>query len=223
MAGTTRKRQRDPEASRERLLDAGVKVFAQLGPDGASVSGIAGQARMNRRMLYYYFDSKDGLYRAVIERAYERLSCIDVQLAHMLLPAEELLEKMIRAYYDFLAGHPEIVRLLTWENLRRGKTSQAMDLVASKAPIIEALRLALSRGKEEGRFRPDLDEKQILISCMALSFFYFSNQHTVSRALGVDLASHKAIGRRVDHVVRLILDGIRATNGSSGKGGRRGR
>jgi TetR/AcrR family transcriptional regulator len=207
------RRRRDPEASRLRLLEAGSRLFADLGIEGASVARIARQAGLNRRMLYHYFGSKDGLYRAVIESAYRRLSSIEVELAHMLLPAEDLLAKMIRAYYDFLAANPDVVRLLAWENLRRGEVSRRMDMSSFKAPILEALRLALARGKSEGRFRRDLDEKQVLISCMALSFFYFSNQYTLGRALGVDLADPAAIQRRVSHVVKLILDGIRADGG----------
>ena len=213
MPNTTRKRVRNPEASRERLLQAGVRLFADRGLDGVSVARIAREAHLNRRMIYHYFGSKDGLYRAVIRRAYEQLTSVDVELAHVLLPAEELLEKMIRAYYEFLAEHPEVVRLLTWENLRRGRSAEALDISSLKAPIIEALRIALARGKREGRFRKSVDEKQLLISCMALSFFYFSNQYTVSQSLGFDLASPDAINRRVRHVVRLLLDGIRASNG----------
>ena len=208
----SRGRRRNPAASRERLLRAGVKLFSARGPDGATVAMIAREARLNRRMLYHYFESKEGLYRAVIRHAYEELSSIEVELAHVLLPAEELLEKMIRANYRFMAGNPQVVRLLLWENLRQGKAARKIDLSAFKAPIIEALRIALARGKREGRFRRNIDEKQLLISCMALSFFYFSNRHTVSRALGFDMASPGAIDKRIKHVVRLLLSGIRANH-----------
>jgi len=212
MAGKTKAngRRRDPDASRSRLLKAGVKLFAAHGPDRASVDMISREARLNRRMIYHYFGSKTGLYRAVLRHAYDELTRVDVELAHMLLPAEGLLERMIRQYYHFLAGHPEVVRLLSWENLGLGRAAQALDMPSVKAPMIEALRLALARGREEGRFREDIDEKQILISCTALSFFYFSNRHTVSQALGYDMASPEAIETRIRHVVSLVLDGIRA-------------
>jgi len=222
MARSSGRRRRDPEASRERLLLAGVKLFAERGPDGVSVEAIAREAGLNRRMLYHYFESKDGLYRAVIRHAYERVTSIEVELSHMLLPAEALLEKMIRTYYDFLAGNPDVVRLLTWENLLQGRAAKAIDITAFKAPIIEALGIALSRGKREGRFRDDVDERQILVSCMALSFFYFSNRHTLGQALGYDLADQRAIEDRVRHVVRLVLDGIRSSERLSEKGNRGG-
>jgi TetR/AcrR family transcriptional regulator len=122
---------------------------------------------------------------------------------------------MVRAYYRFLAEHPEFVRLLSWENLREGRSARRMHLTTLKAPVIQALRIALERGRAEGRFRPDVDEKQLLISCMALSFFYFSNRHTVSMALGVDLASPEAIEQRIAHVLSVLMDGIRSGNGLS--------
>ena len=207
------RQRRDPEGSRRRLLLAGAKVFAERGPDGTSVAMVAREARLNRRMLYHYFGSKEGLYRAVIEYAYEHLCSVDVELAHMLLPVEKLLAKMIRAYYEYFAANMWVVRLLVWENLREGKTARALDITTLKAPIVEALRIALARGRAEGRFRRNIDERQLLISCMGLSFFYFSNRHTVGQALGVELTSPKAIERRIRHVVALLLDGIRAGTG----------
>ena len=209
------RQKRDPEASRDRLFSAGVRLFSERGYDGVSVSMLADATRLNRRMLYHYFGSKDGLYRSVVQYAYERLASLDVEPNHLLLPPEELVAEMVRAYYSFLAEHPEIVRLVAWENLREGKTAKTLRLDAQSTPILAALQFALERGKREGRFRKDVDEKQLLISCLALSFYYFSNQHTVGQWLGVDLASEEAIERRVEHVVALLLDGIRAGNGKS--------
>ncbi|MGO8704839.1 MAG: TetR/AcrR family transcriptional regulator [Candidatus Brocadiia bacterium] len=205
-------RGRDPEASRRRLLEAGVEVFSERGLDGGSVSMIAAKAGINRRMLYHYFGSKEGLYQAALRHVYEQLSSQEVALADILLEVEELLERLIRAEYAFLAAHPQHVRLLTWENLRRGKSAPEANLASFKAPILEALRIALDRGQREGRFRADVDEKQLLISCLGLSFFYFSNQYTLGQALGFDLTTPEAIETRIRHVVSLLLDGIRERN-----------
>ena len=202
------KNRRNPTESRERLLQAGIKLFARRGPDATTVEMIARFATINRRMIYHYFKSKAGLYRAVIQRMYEDSVAVEIELAHMLLPAEELLERMIRSQYEYFAEKPEFVRLLTWENLRQGRTAKEVDIFSIKAPILQALGIVLERGKQEGRFRSDVDEKQLLISCMALTFFYFSNQHTVGRMLRFDLVSKQALRKRVRHVVRLLLHGI---------------
>lgn len=208
-----RRKRRDPEASRRRLETAGERLFAERGYDGVTVAMISREARLNRRMLYHYFGNKEGLYRAVIGRAYERLAEMESDLAGTAAPVEELVEGIIRAYYGFLDAHPEIVRLLTWENLRQGRTARTLDIASAKTPILEALREAMSQGKREGRFRGSVDERQLLVSCMALSFFYFSNRYTLSQSVGVDFAGEGATEKRIRHVVRLVLDGIRAGNG----------
>ena len=208
---SSRKR-RNPEASRARLEAVGERLFAERGYDGVTVAMISSEARLNRRMLYHYFGNKEGLYRAVIGRAYERLAAMEAELADAAAPAEDLVERMIRAYYEFLGAHPGIVRLLTWENLRQGRTAQTLDIASAKTPILEALRESMAQGKREGRFRGSVDERQLLVSCMALSFFYFSNRYTLSQSVGVDFGGEDAVERRIRHVVRLVLDGIRAGN-----------
>ncbi len=200
---------RNAVESKERLLQAGIKLFAEYGPDATTVEMIAKEARINRRMLYHYFESKEGLYRATIQRAYEQSAAAEIELAHLLLPVEELFERIVRSHYEFLSAHPEFVRLLAWENLRYGRTAREIDVSALKAPMIQAFHLAVEQGKREGLFRPDIDEKQLLISHMGLCFFYFSNQYTLSQMLGLDMTSKQAIQKRIKHVSRLMLDGIR--------------
>lgn len=206
-------RTRDAASSRERLLSAAERLFADNGPDATSIDMLSRAARLNRRMIYHYFGSKEGLYRAVIRRAYEQIASVEVPLAHMLLPADQLLERIIRSYYGFLRGHPEFVRLLAWENLRQGRTAGGAEIAETKTPILEALRLALQAGIRDGRFRRDVDEKQLLISCMGLSFFYFSNRHTLERLLDLDLMSERALEQRARHVVSLLLEGIQRKDG----------
>jgi len=202
-------RRRNSARTKERILRAGIALFAKHGPSATTIRMLAGRAGVNRRMLYYYFGSKEGLYRAAMRSMYEQNAIVETELSRPGLSAEELLDRFVRALYAFLSAHPEFVRLLTWENLRQGRTVRHVDIGAVMEPVVEALRVALDRGKSEGRFRRDIDEKQLLISCMSLSFFTFANRHTVSRAVGVDLASSDAVERRVKHVVRLLLDGIR--------------
>jgi hypothetical protein len=72
-----------------------------------------------------------------------------------------------------------------------------------------------SLGRTPPEIRADVDEKQLLVSCMALSFFYFSNQYTLGQALGFDLAAPETIEKRIAHVVSLLLDGIRVRDGQA--------
>ncbi|SAL83470.1 TetR family transcriptional regulator [Caballeronia arvi] len=65
---------RDPEGTRRRILEAATEQFAKFGLAGARVDAIAAAAGTNERMLYYYFESKEGLYVAVLEAMYARFA-----------------------------------------------------------------------------------------------------------------------------------------------------
>src|ERR1700753_1548212 len=64
------RRRGDPERTREAILAAAREEVAENGVSGARVDAIAARTQTVKRMIYYYFGSKDGLYRAVLERAY---------------------------------------------------------------------------------------------------------------------------------------------------------
>ncbi len=105
-------RVRDPEGTRRKILAAALQEFSAKGIDGARVDAIAARARVNKQLLYYYFDSKDGLFRAVLrERLAERSPT--AMLADRTSPAP------LAALQDRLAGERDWIRLLTWEALER--------------------------------------------------------------------------------------------------------
>jgi TetR/AcrR family transcriptional regulator len=199
---------RDASATKARLLKAAVEVFADFGPRAATVDDICAKAKINKRMVYHYFVDKDDLYRQALQSVYEKFASLEVELGSMLLPAEQLLEALVRRYYRFLAEHPTFVRMISYENLNHGKMAARLDLRGQKAPVITALQLALQKGRAEGRFHRNLDATQLLVSIFGLCFFYFSNHYTMRRFLGVRAMSKAGVDARIHHVVDLLLDGI---------------
>lgn len=197
----------DRGQSRQRILHAAVNAFAQLG-SRATVEEICANAEINKRMVYHYFGSKAGLYEATLTYVYDKFRDVEVELATMMLPPAEMLSQLVWQYYDFLHAHPEFVRMLSYENLDDAKTARRLDLKNHKAPIIEALTLALQKGRDEGRFRDDIDAKELLISIFGLCFFYFSNHRTLEQVLGLGPINRRALQRRKEHVTKLILEGI---------------
>ena len=198
---------RDRNQSRQRLIEAGVSAFARLGPR-ATVDEICADAELNKRMVYHYFGSKAGLYEAALAHVYEKFQTVEVELATMMLPPEEMLRQLVGQYYDFLYANPEFVRMLSYENLDDAQTAKQLNLKEVKTPIVEALELALRKGYDEGSFRKDVDAKELLVSIFGLCFFYFSNHGTLEQVLGLGSINRRAIKRRKDHVVELILEGI---------------
>ena len=211
MATTKINRKRNPAQSAQDLLLAAVEAFAELGPNATTVEQICQRAGLNKRMAYHYFGSKQALYQATLDYTYQQFTSLDVSLGSMLLPAEELLELIIRRYYHFLKDNPQLVRLISYENLNYGRSARKLKLPDSKSSIFTALELALKKGRAEGRFRSDLDIPDLLMTIPGLSFFYFSNQHTMKQFVPGVSSARPSIERRIRHIVDLLLHGISAS------------
>ncbi len=201
-------KKRNRQESMQRLLTAAAEVFAEHGPRAATIDEICSKADLNKRMVYHYYGSKEGLYEKVIEDVYQQFLSLEVSLGSMLLPAEQLLENLVRHYYKFLGEHPEFVRLISYENLNHGKVAGRLNLSGQKAPVILALQLALQKGQAEGNFRPGIDAIQLLVSIFSLCFFYFANRHTMAQFLGSSALSPELVEKRIQHVAELLLHGI---------------
>lgn len=210
------KQKRDSQLSRKRLLDAAIEVFSLRGPRGATIDRICNRARLNKRMAYHYFGSKEQLYRQALAAVYDQFFSVEVELAAMLLPPEQLLETLVRRYYQFLSQHPAFVRLISYENLNQGRTARELSLKGKKAPVITALTLAMEKGQADGRFRPGVDVTELLTSIFSLCFFYFSNQYTMGQLLGKGCLTRSSMEGRIRHVVDLLLHGITRDNARTG-------
>ena len=198
------------EGTRGLLLRAARAAFAEGGLEGARVDDIAKRAGINKQLLYHYFGSKDGLYTAVLEEVYHEIREQESQLALDALPAEEAMRKLIQFSFDYLEKSPDFVRILADENAHQGR-----HLLGSRAveemnrPIIELMRATLERGVDEGVFRRGLDPLHIYLSIAGMSFFYFANIHTLSRAFDRTLGTPAAIEERRAHIVDFALNALR--------------
>ena len=80
---------RDPDATRANIIEVATREFAENGLDGARVDEIAEKTRTSKRMIYYYFESKEGLYKAVLENVYREIRTREADLGLEKLPPEK--------------------------------------------------------------------------------------------------------------------------------------
>jgi AcrR family transcriptional regulator len=205
-----RRAARDSGRTQAAILAAATAEFSRHGLTGARVDRIALRARTNKRMLYYYFGSKDGLFMAVLEQTYARIREAEKSLSLLDVPPEEGVRRLVRFTWEYYIEHPEFLTLLNNENLhgaahlKRSRHVQAMN-----SPVIDTLRRVLDRGRAEGRFRAGVDALQLYISIAALSYFYIGNSHTLSAVFGRDLATHRARRERLAHMTEVVLGYLR--------------
>jgi len=206
------RRRRDAGATRARILKAAAVEFAQHGFAGGRGERIARRAQSSERMVYYYFGSKDELFRAVLEAAYASLR--DAERAVQLDrddPAAALAQ-FCRFVWRYYAEHPHFISLLNTENLHRArhlrKSGRLDELVA---PVVGLLSQLLAEGQARGAFRADIDPADLYVAIAGLGYFRLSNRHTLSAVLGRDMADPQGLERYWELAARMIGDYLRAS------------
>jgi len=203
-AGSRRKR--DPVGMQRKILEAATEEFANHGYGGARVERISRRARTVDRMLYYYFGSKEKLFRTVLEGCYEQLGQAEDQLNLTHTPPVEGMRQLIVFTWNYYYSHPEFIRLLNSENQHRGQHLKKSNRVSQLSfPLLTILRDLLARGAKDGVFRADVDPVQIYITIAALGYFYLSNRYTLSRFLDRDLMLEEQRQAWLEHITDVVL------------------
>jgi AcrR family transcriptional regulator len=201
---------RDPARTRSKILDAATVEFARYGLGGARVDRIAERAGANKRMLYYYFGSKEELFLAALEESYAHIRNAerDLDLEHR--DPREALRRLVEFTWRYYLEHPEFMTLLNSENLHKGRHVQRSQRVRQlHSPLVETLRTILRRGERQGFFRPGIDPVQLYISIAGEGYFYLSNRYTLSRIFDRDLMAPRALAGRARHITQTILNSVR--------------
>lgn len=202
-----RSRAESREQAMDQIIDVATYEFVEKGLAGARIDEIAGRA--TKRKIYYYFEGKDELYRAVLERAYRRVRDSEAQVDIEKGTAIEALRRLIEHDVHYHSEHPELVRLVMNENIHRAEhLKQIESLPAGNREVIEILRRIIARGEAEGSFRKGIDPIELHLNMTALSFYNVSNQFTFSHNFDFDMTSPQAIARRAKQVADIILSWV---------------
>ena len=203
-------RTNDPARTMAGILEVATAEFASKGLSGARIDEIAAATRTSKRMIYYYFGSKEGLYVAVLEESYRRMRAIEAELHLEDLAPEAALRRLVKFTFDHHQGNPDYIRLVMTENMERGVyLAQSKSIRELNVPAIEAIRKLYNRGVADGIFRPGLDPIDIHASISALTFFNVSNQHTFGLIFKKDTQTAKALTARRDSIIEMVVRFVR--------------
>lgn len=196
---------RDAEATKKQILDAAEAEFARNGLSGARTEAIAKGAGVTTAMIYYYFESKEGLYQAVLKRPAVEMHEGFKQLNLEQFPPEEALKIVIKEAIAYEAAHPQ--RGMLWfqeANQNQGKYFQLGNWQENFAYVIKILE----RGMAEGCFR-ELDTFLVTLQIAGVSTFYFNAYENLKHIKpDVELLSPEMIENYTQEAVNLILAGV---------------
>jgi AcrR family transcriptional regulator len=199
-------RLRDADRSQNTILAAARDEFAEYGLGGARMDRIAERAGLNKRLIYYYFDDKEKLFQAVLEQAYRDIREQERTLHLLDLAPAQAVRRLVEFTWNYYLEHPEFLTLLNSANLHRARHLEGSPRARQlNSPLIEMLAEILERGRRDGTFRGGVDALQLYVTIAGMSYFYLSNNPTLSAIFGRDLMAPKARSERLSHMCDVVL------------------
>jgi AcrR family transcriptional regulator len=184
------RRRRDAEQTRAEILQIAADEFAEHGFAGARVDRIAAQMRTTKRMIYYYFGSKEDLYLAVLERAYAAIRRAEQEIDVDHLDPISAIRRLAELTFDHHEANPSFLRLVSIENIHRAEHLRRSSQIANlNVPAIDLIARILERGYASGAFVRRVDAIDLHMMISAFCVFRVSNQHTFGVLFDRDLTS----------------------------------
>ncbi len=198
--------QRDAVRTRADLLTVATEVFAADGYSGARVDEIAERTRTTKRMIYYYFENKEGLYRAVLEEAYRGIRRLEATLDLDALDPVTAVRELAALTFDHHVSHPAFIRLVSVENIHEARSlRQITSLRDESTPAKTVLDTILERGRREGVFRSDVDALDVHMVISAYCVFQVANRHTFGHLFDLDFDDPAGIAHRRGVLSDLVV------------------
>lgn len=202
----------DPEGVRSDILAVALEEFAENGLSGARMDEIAAKTRTSKRMIYYYYGDKEGLYRKVLEEAYREVRSGEEELQLDHLSPLDAMRRLTEFTFDHHSRNPNFIRLVMIENIHHGAFLKHSDLIRRmNEAAISRIESIYRKGVGEGVFRSGLSPLAIHWQISALSFFNVSNKVTFSLLFGEELyeeAGQAMLRAQVaDSILRFVASG----------------
>ncbi|HZC54461.1 MAG TPA: CerR family C-terminal domain-containing protein [Xanthobacteraceae bacterium] len=204
---------RPSEVTRDRIMKAAERLFAERGYDGTSIRAIVAKARVNQAAINYHFEGKDGLYREVLRAAFRGMT--EDQLAHAkdmkTMSREDALGEFIRRQLRPLMARDESsrhMRIFNWETVR--PTPVFRSLVAEEAAPFMGMAADLVR-----RFLPDADRRTLTVASIWLigqcGVFLRNRDRLSEPPIGLDL-DDAMVEWLTQSISRWIVTGLGGLN-----------
>jgi AcrR family transcriptional regulator len=185
-----RLRRNDPERTKQDILAVATEEFATHGLSGARVDAIAARTRTTKRAIYYYFGSKEGLYVAVLEKAYGDIRAIEGDLHLEDLDPEQAIRRLAEFTFDYQEANPDFIRLVSIENIHHAEHIAESESIRNlNIAIIETIAVILERGKQQGLFRAEVEPVDLHMLISSFCFFRVSNRYTFGAIFRQDLSA----------------------------------
>jgi len=201
------------DQTRARILEAATEEFALMGLSGARVEAIAARTTTSKRMIYHYFGSKQGLYMAALENAYQAMREQEADLGLDAMPPVQALRKLVETTFDHHELHPNFIRLVRIENVLFGEHIRRSETIKkTNSAAVPLLAEILRRGFEEKVFTKNIEATDLHFMISALCVFRVEHRHTFSTVVDRDIFEPEVRDRHRQIVVEAVLGIVGASD-----------
>ncbi len=187
------------------ILATATEIFATCGLSGARVDEIARRTQTSKRMIYYYFGDKNGLYLSVLEAAYARVRAGEDALKLGELDPVSALRRLVEFTFDYHRDNPNYVRLVQIENIHNAEHLVCSERIAAlNLSAVDQLKDVCRRGLGEDVFRSDISPVQLHWLITSSCVFNVSNRATFEQLYGGDVFTEEG----QSSLRRLIVDAV---------------
>jgi len=204
-------RKNNPEKTRENILQEAIVEFVEQGLAGARVDAIAERTKTSKRMIYYYFTSKEQLYVEVLEKLYGEIRSIESCLNLDQLEPVEAIRRLVEFTFDHHDMNADFVRIVSIENIHKGEyIKRSEGIKAMNDTIVQALENILQRGVEQRVFRTGLNPLDVHLLVSSFCFYSVSNRYTLGEIFQVDFSDLQVKQRQRDLMCDAVLRYLQA-------------
>ncbi|MDH4569123.1 TetR/AcrR family transcriptional regulator [Pseudomonas sp. BN414] len=204
-------RKNNPEKTRENILQAAIAEFVQQGLSGARVDAIAERMHTSKRMIYYYFGSKEQLYVEVLEKLYGDIRRTEGKLHLAELEPREAIRRLVEFTFDHHDRNVDFVRIVSIENIHYGEYVKQSNTIRSMSTnILDAMGEILQRGQAEGLFRPGIQPLDLHLLISSFCFYRVSNRNTFGQIFQIELADDEVKARHKEMICESVLRYLQA-------------
>ena len=199
-------RKNNPEKTRENILQEALVEFVEQGLTGARVDAIAERTHTSKRMIYYYFTSKEQLYIEVLEKLYGEIRSTESRLHLDELEPREAIHRLVEFTFDHHDMNADFVRMVSVENIHKGEyIKRSEGIKAMNLTIVHALENILRRGVEQHIFRPGLNPLDVHLLVCSFCFYRVSNRYTVGEIFQIDMSDPQVKQRQREMICDSVL------------------
>jgi TetR/AcrR family transcriptional regulator len=206
------------QATRAAILNAAEVVFTEHGFDGARVDAVAAEAGYNKSLIFQYFGDKLGLYTEVIRRADQELNILSQRVLAPLFAGEGLatdarafravLETIVGLFFDYLVAHPNLVRMLLWEQAEGWKTYRRI-FAQFNTDDFDQIKAIFDTARQAGILRSGFVPELQIISALQLCLSYLAWLPMYQLLLpDQDHVSGVALAHARDYLVAFVVGGL---------------